>query len=206
MSPSRRIALAKVALFLCLLAPFAYLVAQAVMSRLGPDPAKVLVDQTGLWSIRMLWLSLAMTPLRILTGKPHWIRFRRMTGLFALFYVASHALIYVFLLFGADWVSLARELAKRPYIMVGALALTLMLPLGITSTRNWQRRLGRRWVQLHKAVYVVSVLAIVHFAWVKKLGWMQVWPYAVMLLVLFSLRIWAVLRHRHAMSAHKSVA
>lgn len=199
---SRRIIATKITLFLGLLEPFAYLAVRAVMNGLGPDPAKALVDQTGLWSLRILWLSLAMTPLRILTGQPSWIRYRRMIGLFALFYVVCHALIYTFLLFGADWAALGRELTKRPYIMVGVLALALLVPLGITSTRSWQRRLGRRWVQLHKVVYGVGILAIIHFAWVKKLGWMQVWPYAAVLILLFLVRGWA--RFRRAV--HKSAA
>ena len=188
-------------LFLTLLAPAMMLGWLAFQNHLGPDPAKALVDQTGLWTIRILLLSLAMTPLRLFTGQSFWIRFRRMIGLFTLFSAMSHFLIYVFLLFGAEWGALARELSKRPYIIVGFSALLLMLPLGVTSTRGWQRRLGRKWVILHKLVYLLAVLGVVHFAWAKKLGLQQVWPYALVLMLLLAVRVHQAFRKRGAKAA-----
>lgn len=164
------------------------------------DPPKALVDTSGLWAFRCLLLSLAMTPLRILTGRSAWIRFRRLLGLYALFYALVHVNAYVFLLFGARWDLLAQELAKRPYVMVGALALLLMLPLGITSTRGWQRRLKKDWVRLHRLVYPLSLLALLHFAWVKKLGFEAIWPYALALFLLYFLRFWRYFRQSNAQS------
>jgi sulfoxide reductase heme-binding subunit YedZ len=162
------------------------------------DPPKALVDTSGLWAFRCLLLSLAMTPLRIVTGRSVWIRYRRLLGLYALFYALVHVNAYVFLLFGARWDLLGQELAKRPYVMVGALALLLMLPLGVTSTRRWQRRLKRNWVRLHRLVYPVALLALLHFAWVKKLGFEAIWPYAVALFLLYALRVWRYFRQSNA--------
>lgn len=177
-------------LFLVMLMPALWLLYLAITNQLGPDPAKELVDQTGLWAFRSLLLSLCMTPLRIITRRPFWIRYRRMLGLFALFYAVSHAMVYVFLLFGARWGELATELTKRPYIMIGSLALLLLLALGVTSTRGWQRRLRHNWVRLHRLVYVASLLVLLHFSWVNKLGLASIWPYALALLLLLGVRVW----------------
>lgn len=172
------------------LLPAAWLLQAAFANQLGPDPAKTLVDQTGLWAFRFLLLSLTMTPMRRLSRQAFWIRYRRMLGLFALFYAVLHVMSYVFLLFGAEWGALAGELTKRPYIMVGSLALLILLSLGITSTRGWQRRLRQRWVRLHRLVYAASLLVLLHFSWVNKLGLTSIWPYALALFLLLGMRIW----------------
>lgn len=186
----------KLLLFPLLLLPLALVLWQGFQGRL-PDPAKNLVDQTGLWAFRCLLLCLTMTPLRLLTGHSAWIRYRRPLGLFALFYAVIHVGSYVFLLFGAHWDQLARELAKRPYVMVGAAAFLCLLPLGVTSTRGWQRRLKRRWVQLHRLVYVVAILVLVHFAWVKKLGFDAVIPYTTAVVLLLGVRVWRYFQQSH---------
>lgn len=180
----------KLLLFPLLLTPLAWLLWAGFSNHLGPDPAKALVDQTGLWAIRCLLLCLAMTPLQRLSRRSFWVRYRRMLGLFALFYALVHVSAYVFLLFGARWAELAVELTKRPYIIVGSLALLLMLPLGLTSTRAMQRRLRQRWVKLHRLIYPLSLLALLHFTWVKKLGLQAIWPYALALAILLGLRLW----------------
>lgn len=180
----------KLLLFPVLLLPLVWLIWAGASNHLGPDPAKALVDQTGLWAFRILLLCLAMTPLRHLTGRSLWGRYRRMLGLFALFYALVHVNSYVFLLFGARWSELLVELTKRPYIIVGSLALLLMLPLGVTSTRSWQSRLKYRWVQLHRLIYPLSLLVLLHFFWVKKLGIQAVWIYALLLFCLLGLRVW----------------
>ncbi|HEX5277900.1 MAG TPA: protein-methionine-sulfoxide reductase heme-binding subunit MsrQ [Fluviicoccus sp.] len=172
----------------CLLPLFA-LMASAFLSRLGPDPAKSLVDATGLWTFRMLLICLAMSPLRLLTGSSSWISYRRMLGLFAMFYGALHLLSYGVFLLAGDLGMLSRELVKRPYIIVGFSAWLLMLPLAITSTRQWQKRLGRRWLLLHRLVYGIAVLGMLHFIWLKKIGIWAVWPYAVILVALFMMRL-----------------
>lgn len=181
---------AKLILFPLLLAPAGWLLYAALYNRLGPDPAKELVDQSGLWAFRCLLLSLTMTPLRLVTHRTAWTRYRRMIGLFALFYALLHFTAYVFLLFGARWSELWVELAKRPYVMVGAGAILILLVLGVTSTQGWQRRLKRRWVKLHRLVYAAALLVLLHFMWVNKLGLAAIWPYALLLLFLLGVRIW----------------
>lgn len=195
LSPKQR-QISKILLFIALLLPCFWLIFAAMNNQLGADPAKKLVDQTGLWAIQCLWLSLAMTPLKNWTGSSQWIQYRRMTGLFAFFYVLLHFLSYVFLLFGAQWAFIGQELTKRPYIIVGFTAFVLLIPLAITSTAGWQRRLKRRWLTLHKLVYLVAVLALIHFIWLKKLGIFAVWPYALVLFILFAERIRSHLRKK----------
>ena len=194
-SPKQR-QISKILLFIVILTPCLWLIFAAMNNQLGADPAKKLVDQTGLWAIQCLWLSLAMTPLKNWTGSSQWIQYRRMIGLFAFFYVLLHFLSYVFLLFGAQWAFIGQELTKRPYIIVGFTAFVLLIPLAITSTAGWQRRLKRRWLTLHKLVYIIAVLALIHFIWLKKLGIFAVWPYALVLFILFAERIRSHLRKK----------
>ncbi|HNC85854.1 MAG TPA: protein-methionine-sulfoxide reductase heme-binding subunit MsrQ [Agitococcus sp.] len=194
-SPKQRL-ISKILLFIALLTPCLWLIFAAMNNQLGADPAKKLVDQTGLWAIQCLWLSLAMTPLKNWTGSSQWIQYRRMIGLFAFFYVLLHFLGYLFLLFGAQWAFIGQELTKRPYIIVGFTAFVLLIPLAITSTAGWQRRLKRRWLTLHKLVYIIAVLALIHFIWLKKLGIFAVWPYALVLFILFAERIRSHLRKK----------
>ncbi|MDI1302126.1 MAG: sulfoxide reductase heme-binding subunit YedZ [bacterium] len=184
------VAVSKVVVLPLLLLPLCMLLAAGLGNQLGPDPAKALVDQTGLWAMRLLLLCLAMTPLRHITRRNFWGRYRRMLGLFALLYALVHVCSYVFLLFGAHWSELLAELTKRPYVIAGSAALLLMLPLGFTSTRSWQRRLRYRWVQLHRLIYPLSLLVLLHFFWVKKLGIQSVWPYALTLFCLLGVRLW----------------
>lgn len=184
------VVLSKLVLFPLLLAPLALLLWAGLTNHLGPDPAKALVDQAGLWAIWCLLLCLAITPMRRITRRSFWGRYRRMLGLFALFYALVHMSSYVFLLFGARWSELAVELTRRPYIIVGSLALLLMLPLGLTSTHGAQRKLKYRWIQLHRLIYPLSLLVLLHFTWVKKLGLHAIWPYALALFLLLGLRVW----------------
>lgn len=177
-------------LFAALMVPAGWMLAATISNQLGPDPAKELVDQSGLWAFRCLLLSLAMTPLRRLTRRGVWIRYRRMIGLFALFYALVHVMAYVFLLFGGRWSELLVELAKRPYVMVGAVATLILLALGLTSTYGWQRRLKHNWVKLHRLVYVAALLVLLHFLWVNKLGLFAIWPYALTLFGLLGVRFW----------------
>ena len=186
----------KVVVFLLLLLPALWLLIQIVLlpQQLGADPAKAVVDQTGEWAIQSLWLALTITPLRILTGVSQWIRYRRMVGLFAFFYSLLHILAYSVLLIGLDLGQLINDLTKRPYIIVGAIAFMAYLPLVITSTQSWQRKLKRHWVQLHRVVYLIAILALLHLTWLKKVGLYDSWPYLLILVLLFSLRIWEKLR------------
>ncbi|MFC3051752.1 protein-methionine-sulfoxide reductase heme-binding subunit MsrQ [Kordiimonas pumila] len=136
---------------------------------LGFNPQETSNRFTGDWALRILLLSLALTPLSLLTGSPRWILFRRMTGLFAFFYVCLHITSYIWLDMQFDWSELWTDVVKRIYITVGFTALLCLLPLAITSTAGWVRRLGaKRWQKLHKLVYAVGVLAVIHFIMMRK--------------------------------------
>jgi sulfoxide reductase heme-binding subunit YedZ len=117
-----------------------------------------------------------------------------MLGLVAFFYALLHICSYVLLLYGGGWEEIWGELLKRPYVVVGTSAFLCLVPLALTSTRAWQRRLGRRWVMLHRLVYPGALLVLLHFAWVKKLGFLAVWPYVLLLFVLLFVRLFAYLR------------
>lgn len=193
--------------FLLLLVPFAWMSYQAVLTpeHLGADPAKTLVDQSGLWAIRSILLALAITPLRIVTGQAWWIHLRRMTGLYAFFYAAVHFVVYSVFLLQLDFSRIGNELVQRPYIIVGAIALILYIPLAITSTQGWKKRLKRNWVKLHRLVYIIGVLAVIHMTWLKKVGLYDTWPYVLILLVLLLIRFYPSLKRRlSAKTLHKT--
>ncbi len=178
-------------MFGVLLLPFLWMVYQAVFAPqfLGADPSKSLVDQTGEWAIRSILFALAITPLRILTGLTGWIHWRRMAGLFAFFYALTHFLVYIGFFLQLDLSRIYQEIVHRPYIIVGAIALVLYLPLVITSSQQWQRRLKRNWTKLHKLVYLIGILAVIHMTWLKKVGLMDTWPYALILVALLLIRL-----------------
>jgi sulfoxide reductase heme-binding subunit YedZ len=178
--------------------PFARLVHGALTDRLGADPVAALTHGTGDWALRLLLLSLAMTPLRRLLGQPWPIRFRRLVGLYAFFYACLHLAIYLVLDLGGFWIQIFEDIAKRPYITVGFSAWLLLVPLALTSTRGWIRRLGRRWGQLHRAVYVAGVLAVLHYLWLVKSDLREPLVYAAVLALLLGLRLWWRLRRAAA--------
>lgn len=135
---------------------------------LGPDPGKVLVDRLGLGTLILLLLTLSMTPMQRLTGWPGWIAVRRQLGLWCFFYVALHLCAYLIFVLGLDWSQLGVELLKRPYIIVGSLGFVCLLALAVTSNRYSQRRLGARWKKLHRLVYVVLGLGLLHMLWIVR--------------------------------------
>ncbi len=135
---------------------------------LGPDPAQTLALATGEWSIRILVAALAITPLRYLLNLPKLWSYRRMVGLFALFYVFLHLLVFLMFLLQWQWADIGREIAERPYITVGFTAFILLLPLGFTSFQAAQRKMGRNWKKLHRLVYAINILAVLHILWVVR--------------------------------------
>ena len=180
---------AKIVVFGACLLP-AVLLATAIMrGSLGPDPVAELTHETGLWALRLLLATLALTPLRKLTGSPLPIRFRRMIGLFAFFYAMLHLSVYVVLDLRGYWAQIFEDIVKRPYITVGAAALLLLIPLAVTSTRGMMRRLGRHWGRLHKLVYPAALLACLHFFWLVKADKREPLIYASILLVLLAFRL-----------------
>jgi methionine sulfoxide reductase heme-binding subunit len=152
---------------LCL-APLAWLVYRLVAGRLSPNPIDDITDETGQWALRLLLVSLAVTPVRRLTGWNTVIQWRRLLGLFAFFYLCLHLATYVVLDQFFDVRAIAADIAKRRYITVGAAGFLLLVPLALTSTTAWIRRLGRRWQQLHRLVYVAAACGVVHLLWIVK--------------------------------------
>lgn len=170
------------------LLPFLLLVNGVVNDTLGADPVAEITDATGTWALRLLLVGLALTPLRRLTGQAWPIRFRRLVGLYAFFYACLHLATWLVLDLGGYWTQVFDDLAKRPYIMLGFAAWLSLLPLAITSTRGWMRRLGRRWGQLHKLVYAAGVLAVAHYLWLVKADLREPLLYAAILAVLLGYR------------------
>jgi sulfoxide reductase heme-binding subunit YedZ len=192
---------AKPVLFALCLLPFAWLFYGAYAGRLGANPAEYLIRATGDWTLRFLCLTLAVTPLRVAAGLPVLARFRRMLGLFCYFYVVLHFLSYGWFDMGFDPVEIGKDIAKRPFILVGFAALLLLTPLAATSFNRAVKVLGaRRWQALHRLVYVIAGLAILHFLWMRsgKNDYAEVAVYAAILGVLLGWRLARWLRQRRA--------
>ena len=161
-------------------------------SALGPDPQEAMLHRLGIWGLRFLLLTLAVSPAARLARRPVLVRFRRMIGLWAFAYVALHFLVYLALLAGWDPLVIAEDVYKRPYITVGFGALLALTPLAITSTRGWQRRLGRRWKALHRLVYPAAIAAWTHLLWLSKASYQDAFIYGALLALLLGERL---LRH-----------
>ncbi len=184
---------AKPLLFVAALAPLLWLVYGAAAYKLGPNPAEALIRSSGDWTLRLLCLTLAVTPLRQWTGWHALVRFRRMLGLFTAFYGFIHFLCYAWLDMGFEPVPIVKDIAKRPFILVGTSALLLMLPLAATSFNRAIRLLGpQRWQALHRAVYAVALLALLHFFWMRagKNDFGEWSVYAGLMALLLGWRLW----------------
>ncbi|MGC9184652.1 MAG: sulfite oxidase heme-binding subunit YedZ [Thiomonas sp.] len=177
---------------LCLL-PFASLFWRGWTNDLGPNPEQTVIWTTGLWALRLLLLTLAITPLRKLTGWAELARLRRMLGLFVFFYAALHFTAWLGLVNGFSVDMALRDIVKHPFVLAGMTALALMTPLALTSTNGMIRRLGaKRWQRLHRLVYAVGVVAVFHFWWGKlaKNNTASPTVYAIILALLLGLRLW----------------
>lgn len=163
----RWIAPAKVAVFIAAWYPLLRLVVFGLTDRLGADPIRFITWSTGLWTLVFLCITLAVTPLRKLTGINALQRFRRMLGLYAFFYATLHFITYIWFDKWFDVAEVAKDIGKRPFITVGFAAFVLLIALAATSPRAAVRKLGRRWQTLHRAVYIIGALAILHFWWMK---------------------------------------
>ena len=155
----------KVGTFVLCSLPFLWIAYSAATGRLGPDPAEALMLSTGVWSLRLLAVTLLISPLRAWTGQSVVLRQRRMVGLFAFFYGCVHFVSFLQFYIGWDATALGEELAERPYITLGFSAWLLLLPLAMTSTRGMQRRLRGNWQRLHRLIYPAAVLACLHLLW-----------------------------------------
>lgn len=188
---------AKPLVFVLCLVPLAWLVYAAAFNALGANPAEALIRATGDWTLRALCLVLAITPLRVLTATPQLARFRRMLGLFVFFYGLLHLLSYAWFDMGLELADIVRDIIKRPFILVGSLALLLLGLLAATSfNRSIKAMGGKRWQALHRSVYAVAGLALLHFFWMRagKNDFAEVAVYAVILGTLLGWRAWQRLR------------
>ena len=158
-------------------------------SVLGPDPQEAMVHRLGTWGLRFLLLTLAVSPAARLTRQPVLVRCRRMIGLWAFAYVALHFAVYLALLAGLDPLVIAADIYQRPYITVGFGALLTLVPLAVTSTRAWQRRLGRRWKALHRLIYPAAIAAWTHLFWLSKASYQDATIYGLALALLFGERL-----------------
>jgi sulfoxide reductase heme-binding subunit YedZ len=186
--------------FLAALGPAAWLVYGAFAGELGVNPVETITNTTGIWTLRLLALTIAITPARWLTGWNLLIQFRRMVGLFAFFYGTLHFMTYFVLDHSLMFEGVWEDVVKRPYITAGFTAFVLMIPLALTSTQGWIRRLGgRRWNLLHRLVYVSATLGVLHYWWKVKLDTSSPFLYASIVGLLLGARAWrAVARRQEA--------
>lgn len=212
---NRVILFLKALVHLACLAPFAVLAVKTghdlmhpdAVALLGPDPTATLSHGTGFAALRILIISLAITPLRRLSRRMDWlIRFRRMLGLYAFFYACVHLLVYLRLYANFDWPTLVDDLSRRRYIIAGFSAWVLLLPLALTSTKWSIRMLGKRWQLLHRLVYVAAILGVIHYWWIVKAGVLDPLKITIVLAVILLVRpAWSLInarrRQRHMAEA-----
>lgn len=194
----------KPALFVLCTLPLLWLVLRAfgVSSlTLGPNPVEALLHGLGLWGLRLLLLTLCVRPAAVALRRPRLMRLRRMVGLWAFTYLVLHFLTWLVLDRGLDLDGIAADIVKRPFITVGFTALVLLLPLAVTSTDQWMRRLGRRWHSLHRLVYVAALLGSLHFLWLVKADWREPALYIAAYAVLMLWRWWKRPRNRAPVAA-----
>jgi len=184
--------------FLLCLAPAALVVGDAleISGRLGANPVEEIQDRFGIWGIRFIMITLAVTPLRRITGWNWLLRFRRMLGLFTFFYVLMHFLNWLILDQGLLMSAIIEDLTLRPFITLGFTALLLLAAMAVTSTNGMRRRLGRRWDKLHYSAYAVGILGVWHYWWQVKKDTSDAWIYAIILAVLLGYRLWWRRRHQ----------
>jgi sulfoxide reductase heme-binding subunit YedZ len=184
--------------FVTCLLPFVFLVWRAVQNDLGANPVETLTRDTGEWALRFLLVTLTITPLRMLTGQSVVVRFRRMLGLYAFFYALMHFMIYIWLDRELALDTIVKDVIKRPYITVGFTAFVLLWPLALTSTKGMIRRLGKRWQKLHRLVYIIAVLGVLHFLWLVKADVLEPIIYGSILIALLTVR---AVKQRRAVAA-----
>jgi len=195
-SSRNKIRLLKALLIFVGLVPFLLLLYATLNDQLGANPIQTLHFRLGDWALRFLLLGLALTPIKIITKQAWPLRYRRILGLLAFFYASLHVLVYVALDLSWSWTAFIDEVPKSPYILVGLLTYMLLVPLAVTSTKYFKKRLGKRWFSLHKLVYVAVLTACVHYLWLVKLDISQPLLYLGLLTVLLSIRVVEFYRNR----------
>ena len=194
---------AKPMLFALCMLPFAWLFYSALTNQLGANPAEALIRATGDWTLRFVCIVLAVTPLRNISNTPQLARFRRMLGLFVYFYVVIHLLSYSWFDMGFDVADIANDIVKRPFILVGFLAFLLLTPLAATSFNAAIKAVGvKRWQLLHKLVYAIAGLGLLHFFWMRagKNDFAEVFVYAAIIALLLSWRVSQYLKKKRSES------
>jgi sulfoxide reductase heme-binding subunit YedZ len=191
----------KIWLFAICLLPLMRLLVLGFGDGLGANPIEFITRSTGTWTLVGLMVTLSVTPLRRLTGRSELVRYRRMLGLFVFFYACLHFTTYIWLDQFFDPAAIVKDIIKRPFITVGFTAFVLLIPLALTSTHAMMRRLGRRWQQLHRLVYAIAMLGVIHYLWLVKKDLTDPLIYAVALALLLVLRLpWGV----HVLQAVRS--
>src|SRR6266550_444316 len=194
--------------FLACLLPLARLGWKAYMGLLGANPIEVITHSTGDWTLIFLLITLAVRPLRKLSGQPWLIRYRRMFGLFAFFYVTLHFLIYIWLDKFFNVHDMLADIAKRKFITVGFAGFVLLIPLAVTSTSGWIRRLGgKRWQALHRLIYFAAIAGVIHYLWLVKADIREPLEYGAVLAVLLGYRLvmwWLASLKKRGVAAHAS--
>ena len=199
-----RFRLSKVVLFVALSLPLIVLAnwirieLNAPTQGLGADPEDAIVDHLGVWSIRLLWLTLLISSLARVLKRPVLVQFRRMAGLWAFTTITLHVFSYILLLAKLNFAVVLSDFVDRPYIIAGLTALCSLVPLAITSTRGWRRRLGMSWKRLHRLVYVAAIAAWIHLFWLERASFEESVIYGAILLVLFGERIYHTMQLRRA--------
>jgi sulfoxide reductase heme-binding subunit YedZ len=188
----------KPSVFLLCLVPAALVVTDAfeITGHLSANPVEDILDRFGNWGLRFIMITLAVTPLRRITGWNWLIRFRRMFGLFTFFYISMHFLTWLILDQGLLMSAVLEDIVERPFITLGMTALVLLLAMAVTSTNGIRRRMGKRWDQLHYSAYAVGVLGVWHFWWQVKMDTREPLVYATVLTVLLGYRLWHTWRRR----------
>lgn len=196
---SRQIPWIKAAVFALCLAPFLRLVYGGFANSLGTNPIETITRSTGWWTLFLLMATLSVTPLRKLSGAAWLLRLRRMLGLFAFFYACAHFVTFIWFDHWFDVMEIVKDVIKRPFITVGFCALLLLLPLALTSNNAMVRRLGRNWQRLHRAVYLIALLGVLHYWWLVKADLTEPAIFALVLALLLGLRaLWRLRRLRAA--------
>lgn len=186
---STRVRQLKMLVFALCLVPTAVLIYSGFSGALGANPLETITHETGQWALRLLLITLAVTPLREVFGWNRLIQFRRMLGLFAFFYLCLHLSTYVVFDHFFDLRGIVEDVLERPYITLGMSAFLLLLPLAVTSTNGWIRRLGRNWQRLHRLVYLAAIVAVAHFLWLVKADLREPLIYAAILAALLTFRL-----------------
>ncbi|MDT8452181.1 MAG: protein-methionine-sulfoxide reductase heme-binding subunit MsrQ [Gammaproteobacteria bacterium] len=178
----------KPAVFIACLLPLVMLIVGLINDTLGANPVEAMTHETGEWTLRFLLITLLVTPARQILKLTWLIKFRRMLGLFAFFYATLHFITYIWFEQYFDWAEIVKDIIERPFITVGFAAFVMLIPLALTSNKMMMRRLKKNWVKLHKLIYVIAVLGVLHFIWLVKADYLQPFIYSAILLVLLSYR------------------